>query len=200
MRMTLIGLGVVGMVLLGMGTTMTACRARHVAPVAPQMTVSPSMTPTMTPTPHCGFVNVNVDAVNLAISPTPDATVTVIQMGTPVATSIWNTPVPSVTPNMTPAPYGGQVRVLRDLADWQSYYGTQTPPVDFSTKMILQTYVENDCFGRASFQQVCEDSDQVTATLFQENAILGCNMVMFRWISAEVDRTNLPVVWQVVTP
>jgi regulatory protein YycI of two-component signal transduction system YycFG len=76
----------------------------------------------------------------------------------------------------------------------------QTPPVDLSTQMILQTYVENDCFGNSSFQQVCEDSDQVTVTLFQSSENYGCNLHAYMWISAAVDRTDKPVVWQVVSP
>jgi hypothetical protein len=193
------------------GLLITACKSQRSVsatglknPMAPlvsgSQTPTSTATPTVTSTPHCGFTVVNINAFNIQSSPTPIVTVVVIPVATPIGTTAWYLPTSSVTPNTTPVTYGGQVRVIRTLVDWQNLYGSQTPPVDFSTQLILQAYVENDCFSRASFQQVCEDPNQVTATLFKSNAILGCNMICYMWISAVVDQSNLPVVWQVVSP
>lgn len=210
-RMTMFRLGMSASMVVTVGLLMTACQGQHGGsatglknPMAPlvsgSQTPTSTATPTVTSTPHCGFTVINVNTLYIQSSPTPIMTVVVISVATPIGTLVWNPPTASVTPNTTPVPYGGQVRVIHTLVDWQNLYGSQTPPVDFSTQLILQAYVENDCFGSASFQQVCEDPNQVTATLFKSNVILGCNMVCYMWISAAIDQSNLPVVWQVVTP
>jgi hypothetical protein len=104
---------------------------------------------------------------------------------------------------MTPVPYGGYVRVVRSLADWQATYGDQAPPIDFSTHMLLQTVVTNGCEASGSFQNICVDSTQVTVTVQQSYWISSgttCMSEGFSWISASFDQSTLPVVWQVVSP
>lgn len=180
---------------------MTACQGKNNGPttglqnpmaplVAGSQTPTLTSTPTYNTTPHCGFTLVQVNGF-AAIQTSPTLTPVV-----PVATY-------SLTPNLTPVPYGGYVRVVRSLADWQNTFGDQAPPIDFSTHMLLQTGVANGCDVSGSFRDICVDSTQVTVTVQQSywiSAGMTCNEVHYGWISASFDQSNLPVVWQVVSP
>jgi hypothetical protein len=101
-------------------------------------TSTPTSTPTIASTPGCGFTNISV--------PTP---------------AVINPPLVSAT--FTDIP--GSTYVIRNLADWQAYYGSSSAPpqpVDFSQYMILVDLQAGGNYSGVSVVSVCWDDSQVT--------------------------------------
>ncbi len=151
---------------------------RHI-PVIPTPIATPTPTPTVAVTPNCTFTLINL---NTYLTPT----------ATPNSSTGWTTSPPAGTP----VTFTGQTRVLRTLSDWQSYYGTQTPPVDFSQQMLLQAYLLIGCITPQQINSACESATQVTVNILQ-GGTSGCLVTGYSWATAAVPQSNLPIVWQV---
>jgi hypothetical protein len=115
-------------------------------PFPPLPISTPTNIPTYVSTPGCGFTRV---AVPTPVIPPVSTAYTFLSVGDPVP---------------------GNNYVVRNLAQWQSYYGSSsapTPPVDFSSQMLLinvQAYtLPPPSFG-TSVQQVCWTSNEITVS------------------------------------
>lgn len=92
--------------------------------------------------------------------------------------------------------------VLRNLADWQAFYGGMTappPPVNFSTQMILVVAYQG-CFDQVSFLSTCEDSSQVTVSVHDYQGGPHCFSITTppATVAVTVPQSSLPVNWQVL--
>ena len=120
----------------------------------------------------------------------------------PYPTLIPSYPTPTCivpTPNRTPVPCGAP-RVIRTLSDWQNYYGTVTPPVNFDDQMlILPGIFYESCTTSLTLGGICRDLDQITVTMVYENNFcptVVCNSIVYPLVAAVVPRSDLPVVCQ----
>lgn len=181
-----------------------ACYKNYHVAALPAKAFTP--TPTATLTPVCGY---SVAPVSNPLTPFP----TVEVFWKPVTpTPTWNDgPVTgfgsgTTFPPMTPTPSVIETHdlftgtVIRTLADWQTYYGSATPPVDFNTLMLL-IYVENRCcLGGQTITSVCETSDEVQLTITIIPAI-NCWAICLEYGAVAVPQSDLPVyVTQIIQP
>jgi hypothetical protein len=166
----------------------------HVAPL-PAYTFTP--TSTVTPTPNCGFGGVSISD---PLTPFPTPEIRWVPTAPPVPTrdvpSNWSTPdvVQTPTPSVVAGhdPFLGTV--IRTLSEWQSYYGTMTPPVDFDTQTLLVYITDMCCFGSRIISNVCETSDEVQVTMtIPYLSSWGCDLWCSLYGAVAIPKTNLPV-------
>lgn len=91
--------------------------------------------------------------------------------------------------------------VLRNMSDWDAFYGTSTPPtppVDFNTQMIL-VVVYQGCFDQVQFLSVCEGTSGVTALIHDYQGGPHCNLISTpgETVAAAVTNSSMPVTWPV---
>ena len=90
--------------------------------------------------------------------------------------------------------------VIRNTTDWQAFYNpypAPTPPVNFTSQMIL-VVIYQGCFDQPQFSSVCSDPSQVTVDLQNHMLPLNCNVVLTpgNFLAVAVATSSLPVVWQ----
>lgn len=136
--------------------------------------------PTPTATPLCGFKILSL---------------TTLQYSTP-------TSKPTVSPTVlaTPIDFSGMTNVITSLAQWQTLYGSTTPPVDFNTQMILVAGLQGGCCKSESISEVCEDSSQVTVSIARINLMAqDCNMSESLDAAVVIPKTAAPIRWKITS-
>ena len=145
-------------------------------------------------------------------TPTPTSTFTALPTktltptSTPIVTAT-STPVCGFT-NLGPVGFTWSEgpMVITTLAEWQSnieaYAGT-TPPVDFTTQMVIVTVLTEPCpTSGLSITNVCEGPNQITISA---NNVAICNICNYETTTPQrseasavaVPLSNLPVVWNI---
>jgi hypothetical protein len=177
----------------------------HVAALPPPA-LTP--TPTATPTPVCGF-NVVSLSHPLTPFPTPDIRWTLADPTPPSkfpsgeGTAVsWGTTFSPMTPTPSVIAVHDPFKetVIRTLDEWQSYYGSATPPVDFNTQMLLVYVTSRCCMGGQSITNVCETPDEVQLTMTIRHSI-PCDAMCLIYGAVAVPKTELPVyITQIIEP
>jgi hypothetical protein len=146
---------------------------------------TPTPTTTGTPTPVCGMTSITL----------PPEIVT-----GPYAASV---PSTVIIPNSINHYGSAEFFVIRNLTDWQNFYGTAAtppPPVNFATQMILAATYQ-PCLTTVSFVSACEGSSGVTVSVhdYDNGYYYGfyCLTVLYPLpnIAVAVPFSPLPVTW-----
>src|SRR5581483_8663093 len=158
--------------------------------LAPTSTPTPLSTPTPGATPSCPLSPVTLPFGSL------------ISGGVTLQNQ---TPAPSAPTTLFSGPFNyfpTMGFVLRNSADWSNFYSpliAPTPPVDFSTQMILVLEYQG-CFDQVSFSSVCVGASQVTAVVSDFQSGPHCTVITTpgAFVSVAVPQSSLPVSWQLV--
>jgi len=179
-------------VFLGCNRTYSPSAPAHPTPTpTATLTVTPTITPTYVSTPGCGF--------------------TLLTIPTPVTAPVDTTPSYAV-----PGPVPGVDYVVRNLSDWQNYFGSTAapaPPVDFSSQMILineQAYTFNPLIGvgfGTGPVSVCWTNSEVTVScnyfsgqsLYPIQITPVPDVTQYFIIGLSVPISSLPVTWVYTT-
>lgn len=165
-----------------------ACKSSYLVPPLPAF----PPTPTATPLPPCGAAPVTLPAfVTFPVLPIPTFVPVPTFQPTVVA---WPTvgPLPNGTPVPVPthAPFFGLV--VQTTAQWQTYFGSAPPPVNFQNQMILLYIANRCCSGSEAVQGACLTSTELDLSVKDWGAI-PCNAICSIWGGVAVPATTLPV-------
>jgi hypothetical protein len=146
-------------------------------------------------------------------TPTPTATAVFTATSTPVCGMAALITLPDLVPmavySQTNPPTSAPFCVVRNMVDWQAFWGTSSPPVspvDFTTQMLILVENYGICPVRtASITAVCEDSNQVSVSVKDPdhtgyNGMCAGPLYLGYHVSGvAVNNSNLPVTWTVNT-
>ncbi len=198
----------ISLFLIVLGLASWACDRKY--PVAPVPGLPPTNTPTQT------LTSTPTATATVTFVSTPGCGFSFVTIPTPVTPPIPNSEAGLAIGNPVP----GTDYVIRSLSDWQNYYGATsapTPPVNFSTQMILinvQAYTFSEPIpGNPGFgtipQSVCWTSTEMSVSCLLEtynNPIVGPSfpgvtptpeivVTQYSVIALVVPVASLPVTW-----
>jgi hypothetical protein len=175
-----------------------ACDKYYPAGPLPSPTPTPSAGVTLTPTntPSCGLTVVTLP-LYIAFPPIPQPTQVVIATVVPTVTpGVWAYPTPTPDTVTTHVPFDGYV--IQNLTQWQTYFGTAAPPVNFSTQMILVYVASLGCPGGQTITNACVTSTEIDLSVTIIPAV-PCNWVGTTLGAIALPQSSLPIYSTLVT-